>query len=101
MVRAKAVDLEDLARSLAAQKKGAVQLCFEKELKRDPRLRGTVTVALELKAPHDLGAIDVQTSLPRKSFIKCVGQAMQTLDYPPLPDDVRVELPFVLKTPDL
>jgi len=100
-IRAEKVDLEALARSLAEQKKGAVQLCFERELKRDPRLRGTVTVALELKAPHRLGQIDVQSSLPKQSFIKCVGQAMQNVDFPNLGEDVRVELPFSLQTPGL
>lgn len=98
--RREQVDLASLARALAEQKKGAVQLCFERELKRDPRLRGSVLVALELKAPRSLGLVDVQTSLRRPTFVKCVGRAMQSVDFPTLQEDVRVELPFVLQTPE-
>lgn len=98
--RREQVDLASLARSLAEQKKGAVQLCFERELKRDPRLRGSLLVALELKAPRSLGLVDVQTSVRRPTFVKCVGRAMQSVDFPALEEDVRVEIPFVLQTPE-
>jgi hypothetical protein len=92
--------LEDLARSLANQKRGAVQLCFERELKRDPHLRGNATVTIDLKAPHILARVFVQDSLHRPSFTHCVEQALRNVDFPHLGEDVSVEIPFALKAPD-
>ncbi|MGC4120395.1 MAG: AgmX/PglI C-terminal domain-containing protein [Myxococcales bacterium] len=100
VARGPSVDLEELARSLATQKKGAVQLCFERELKRDPRLKGSAMVQVTLEAPHRVGAITVRDDLDRASFTKCVKTAMKALDFPNLSEDVTVELPFALKTPD-
>ncbi|HEY3446561.1 MAG TPA: AgmX/PglI C-terminal domain-containing protein [Myxococcales bacterium] len=100
VVRESLVDLEELARSLAAQKKGAVQLCFERELKRDPRLKGSAMVRVTLEAPHRIGSISVQDDLDRHSFTKCVRTAMKSLDFPSLSEDLTVELPFALKSPE-
>lgn len=101
VMRGPAVDLAELARSLATQKKGAVQLCFERELKRDPRLKGSAMVRVTLEAPHKLGAVSVHDDLDRATFTKCVKAAMRSLDFPSLAEDLTVELPFALKTPDL
>jgi hypothetical protein len=101
VVRGPQLDLEELARSLAAQKKGAVQLCFERELKRDPRLKGSALVQVTLEPPHRLGAVAVRDDLQRPSFTKCVREAMRSLDFPNLEEDVTVELPFALKSPEL
>lgn len=101
VVRGPAVDLAELARSLATQKKGAVQLCFERELKRDPRLKGSAMVRVTLEAPHRLGAVSVHDDLGRATFTRCVKAAMRSLDFPSLAEDLTVELPFALKTPDL
>jgi len=100
MMRQERAALEDLARSLAVQKKGAVQLCFERELKRDPRLKGSATVTVSLEAPHRIGQVEVRDDLGRQAFTKCVRTAMRSLDFPTLSEDVTVELPFALKGPD-
>ena len=91
------VDAESLARSLADQKKGAVQLCFEHELKRNPHLSGSATVSLDLKAPHRLGRVEVTDSLHRKGFTRCVTRAMRSVQFPELAQDLSVELPFALR----
>jgi hypothetical protein len=96
-LRAPKVDAETLARSLADQKKGAVQLCFERELKRNPHLSGSATVSLELKAPHRLGRVEVRDSLHRKPFTRCVTRAMRSVQFPELSQDLSVELPFALR----
>jgi hypothetical protein len=96
-LRAQKVDAESLARSLADQKKGAVQLCFEHELKRNPHLSGSATVSLELKAPHRLGRVEVKDSLHRKGFTRCVTRAMRSVQFPELRQDLSVELPFALR----
>ncbi|MBI5542670.1 MAG: AgmX/PglI C-terminal domain-containing protein [Deltaproteobacteria bacterium] len=86
---------------MAAQKTGAVQLCFERELKRDPRVRGSATVTLELRAPRQLERVDVHDTLGRKTFTSCVAQAMRTIDLPSLTEDVSMQIPFALKAPEL
>jgi hypothetical protein len=91
----------DLARSIASDRRGAVQLCYEHALKRDPHLHGRVTVDLQLKAPHQIGEVRVIDNLKRTSFTQCVQKAMRHLDFPPLGEDLSVEIPFALTSPDL
>jgi hypothetical protein len=93
--------LEQLGQSLADQKRGAIQLCFEHELKRDPRLRGKAMVEVTLKAPHRLATVVVRDDLHRPGFTRCVGQAMRSVQFPILSEDVSVQLPFALRAPEL
>ncbi len=95
------VNAYDLARAIANDRKGAVQLCYERELKRNPHLKGHVTVDLQLKAPHEIGALRVVDNLRRASFTRCVQNAMRHLDFPPLAEDLAFEIPFALTSPDL
>jgi len=89
------------ARALADQKKGAIQQCYERELKRTPRLRGTVTVEVDLSVPNRVSAVRVKDTLRRGSFTACVTKTMRRLDVPPLDEDLTLELPFALKSPEL
>lgn len=90
----------ELARSIAAQKKGAVQLCFERELKRDPGLTGSATVVLDLRRPHRLAKIVVRDDLKIPRFTRCVKDSMRSIDFPRLESSVTIELPFALKAPE-
>lgn len=98
-LRARPVDPFELARTIAEDKRGAVQLCYERELKRDPRLRGAATVTLHLRAPHRVAGVDVVDNLGRPSFGACVRSSMRTVDFPPLAEDLAIEIPFALTSP--
>jgi hypothetical protein len=97
--RGRTMDPMAIAKLVAAEKKGAVQLCFERELKRNPNLRGTATVELELQAPSRLAAVRVIDNLKRPKFTECVRSSMRTLSLPAVAEDVEIAIPFRLSTP--
>jgi hypothetical protein len=99
--QAPASNAYEMAREMANERRGAVQLCYERELKRNPNLHGHVTVDLQLKAPHTVGEIRVVDNLRRESFTECVTQAMKQVDFPPLREDLTFEIPFALKSAEL
>ncbi len=90
---------EDLARAIAQDKGGAIQLCYERELKRSPRLKGRVVVALDLVAPQKVAKVDVRDNLRRPTFTTCVHRAMKKIFFPTLREDLSIEIPFDLKAP--
>jgi hypothetical protein len=94
---AEEVEVEGLARELVSQKKGAVRLCFEHELKRDPSLTDNVTVTLELRPPRRVAAVSVRDDNHDKALTRCIARAMRSLQLPVLSSDVSVELPFELR----
>jgi hypothetical protein len=100
-LRAQKLDAYELARSIANDKRGAVQLCYEHELKRNPRLKGRVTVDLQLKAPHEVGLVRVVDNLKSARFTKCVQTSMRNIDFPALREGLNFEIPFALTAPDL
>jgi hypothetical protein len=95
------INAYDLARAIAADRRGAVQLCYEHELKRNPRLHGRATVDLQIKAPRSIGEVRVIDNLKRSSFTRCVQKALRAIDIPPVAEDLVVEIPFALTSPDL
>ena len=97
---AERADPEELARSIANDKTGAVQLCYERELKKNPRLRGKVVVALDLKAPHSVARVTVRDTLKRSSFTQCVKSTMRKVYFSDIREDLSIEIPFVLRSPD-
>jgi hypothetical protein len=100
-LRSQRFNAYDLARSIASDRKGAVQLCYERQLKRDPSLKGRVTVDLQLKAPHQVGEVRVVDNLKVAAFTTCVESAMRHIDFPVLREDLAFEIPFALVAPDL
>lgn len=95
------IDPYALAAAIAAEKKSAVRLCYERELKRNPRLHGRVTVDLKLKSPHQVGEVRVRDNLRRASFTRCVQTTMQRISFPVLAEDLSIEMPFQLTSPNL
>jgi hypothetical protein len=87
---------EAIARAIANSKRGAVQQCFERELKRAPQLTGKVLVELELAPPQQVTKLLVRDDLDRPQFTRCVTQAMQHLSFVGLEEEVSIEIPYLL-----
>jgi hypothetical protein len=85
-----------IARAIADAKRAAVRECFERELKQQPKLAGTVVVELELAAPDRVEALRVSDDLERPAFTRCVTAAMQTVRFAALDEDVSVRVPYAL-----
>lgn len=88
---------ESIARAIANAKRSAVQGCFERELKRTPELRGTVTIELDLAPPQRVNAVRVTDDLDRPEFTACVTTSMQRLSFTGLNEEVSIQLPYVLQ----
>jgi hypothetical protein len=87
---------ESIARAIADAKRAAVRACFERELKQQPKLVGTVVVELDLAAPNRLEALRVSDDLGRPEFTRCVTAAMQGVRFAALDEDISVRVPYVL-----
>jgi hypothetical protein len=98
---AKPMDPEDVARAIAQDKGEAIQLCYEKELRRTPTLSGRLTVTLDLVPPHTVEKVSVRDSLRRPAFTTCVRRAMRTIAFPEIREELTLEIPFDLKSPAL
>ena len=95
----RSLDPEDLARSIAQDKGGAIQLCYERELKKSPRLKGRVVVALELAPPQKVRGVSVRDTLRRPGFTACVRRSMRKIFFPSIKEELSIEIPFDLKSP--
>ena len=87
---------EAIARAIAADQRGAVRACFERELKGDPTLHGTVAVELDLAPPNQIAAVRVSDDLERPAFTECVSAAMRHARFAALNEEVHVRVPYVL-----
>ena len=87
---------EAIARAIAAEKRGAVRNCFERELKQTPTLGGNVVVELDLVPPDRVNAVRVSDDLERPAFTHCVSSAMEHLTFVALNEEVSVRVPYVL-----
>lgn len=87
---------EAIARAIADAKRAAVRECFERELKQQPKLAGTVVVELDLAAPDRVESLRVSDDLARPEFTRCVTAAMQTVRFAALDEDVSVRVPYAL-----
>ncbi len=96
---AHAVNPTEFAHQVAADRKGGIQLCYEKLLKRNPALRGKVMVELDLQLPNRLSGVVVHDSFHSPDFTRCVQGLMQRMVVPPLTESVTVEIPFALSAP--
>ena len=87
---------EAIARAIANARRAAVRDCFERELKHQPKLTGTVTVELDLAPPNKLEGVRVTDDLGRPAFTRCVTGAMQQVRFTSLDEEVSVRVPYVL-----
>ena len=87
---------EAIARAIAAQKRSAIQTCFERELKQTPTLKGTLVVQLELAPPHRVNGVRVTDDLERPAFTQCVSSTMEHLTFVALNEEVSISVPYVL-----
>lgn len=87
---------ERIARAIAAEKRAAVRSCFERELKEQPKLTGTVVVELDLAPPTRIEAVRVSDDLNRPGFTRCVTAAMQGVRFAMLDEEISVRVPYVL-----
>lgn len=85
-----------IARLIADSKRAAVRACFESELKQAPKLRGTVTVELDLAPPNKVTEVRVSDDLERPAFTRCVRATMQSIRFTGLDEDVSVSVPYTL-----
>ncbi len=99
--RVRSLEPEELARSIAQDKGGAIQLCYERELKKNPRLKGRVVVELDLVAPQKVSRVVVRDNLRKPAFTTCVKRTMKKLFFPSLREDLSIEIPFDLRSPGL
>ena len=89
---------EAIARSIADEKRAAVQTCFERELKQTPSLKGTLIVELDLAPPHRVNGVRVTDDLERPAFTRCVSSSMEHLTFVALNEEVSVRVPYVLSS---
>ncbi|MFZ5438762.1 MAG: AgmX/PglI C-terminal domain-containing protein [Myxococcota bacterium] len=87
---------EAIARAIAAAKRAAVRDCFERELKQQPKLTGTVVVELDLAPPNRLERVRVSDDLERPAFTRCVTATMQSVRFAGLDEELSVSVPYVL-----
>lgn len=90
------VDRDALARYVKARLK-AIQNCYEKELKRNPSLKGKVVVRFSIKPTGRPGDIDIEeNTLGNEAVGSCIRTVIRSWVFPFKPDDdVPVAYPFV------
>ncbi|NBD13609.1 AgmX/PglI C-terminal domain-containing protein [Corallococcus silvisoli] len=90
------VSPKDLARFIQRMK-ASIQRCYEKELKRDPTLKGRVMVRFNLKPDGRAGNIEVDESTLRSEGVSsCIVTTIRGWKFPFQPsDDVPVSYPFI------
>ncbi|MFN0061512.1 MAG: TonB family protein [Myxococcaceae bacterium] len=90
------VDRAALARYVKARLK-AIQNCYEKELKRNPRLRGKVVVRFSINTQGRTSDIDIEeNTLGNEAVGACIRTVIRAWVFPFKPDDaVPVAYPFV------
>jgi len=95
-VESKDVDREKLA-AYVRSRKGAIQQCYEKELKRNPSLKGKVVVRFSITPAGRTSDIDVEeNTLGNEAVASCIKTTIRGWVFPFKPDsEVPVAYPFV------
>jgi hypothetical protein len=95
-VESTAVDREALARYVKQRLK-AIQNCYEKELKRNPSLKGKVVVRFSITHSGRAGDIDVEeNTLGNEAVASCIRTVIRGWIFPFNPrDNVAVAYPFL------
>ena len=90
------VDREALARYVKARK-AAIQNCYERELKRNPSLKGKVVVRFAITPSGRVNDIEIEeNSLGNEAVSSCIRTVVRTWIFPFKPEaDVPVAYPFV------
>ncbi|QDE67146.1 hypothetical protein BHS09_09125 [Myxococcus xanthus] len=90
------VDRDALARYVRARK-AAIQSCYEKELKRNPNLKGKVVVRFTIKTSGRAGDIEIEeNTLGSEAVGSCIRTTIRSWVFPFKPDDeTAVSYPFV------
>ncbi|HYO53809.1 AgmX/PglI C-terminal domain-containing protein [Archangium sp.] len=90
------VDREALARYIKARLK-AIQGCYERELKRNPHLKGKVMVRFSIMPSGRTGEIEIEeNTLGNDAVASCIRTVVRGWVFPFKPDDeVPVAYPFV------
>jgi len=90
------VDREKLA-AYVRGRKGAIQQCYEKELKRNPSLKGKVVVRFNITPAGRTSDIDIEeNTLGNEAVASCIKTTIRGWVFPFKPDsDVAVAYPFV------
>ena len=90
------VDREALARYIKTRLK-AIQGCYEKELKRNPSLKGKVMVRFNILPSGRTGEIEIEeNTLGSDAVASCIRTAVRGWTFPfKPPDEVPVAYPFV------
>jgi outer membrane biosynthesis protein TonB len=90
------VDRDALARYVKARLK-AIQNCYEKELKRNPSLKGKVMVRFTITKAGRTGDIDIEeNTMGNEGVASCIRTVIRSWIFPFKPDDdVPVSYPFV------
>ncbi|WP_404364268.1 TonB family protein [Corallococcus coralloides] len=90
------VSPKELARFIQRMK-ASIQRCYEKELKRDPTLKGRVMVRFNLKPDGRAGNVEVEESTLRSEGVSsCIITTIRAWKFPFQPsDDVPVSYPFI------
>ncbi|MFO0600961.1 MAG: AgmX/PglI C-terminal domain-containing protein [Myxococcaceae bacterium] len=90
------VDREKLAAYVRARK-GAIQQCYEKELKRNPSLKGKVVVRFSITPSGRTSDIDVEeNTLGNEAVASCIKTTIRGWVFPFKPEsEVPVAYPFV------
>lgn len=99
--KVRGLDPSTVARVIARDQRGRVQLCFERELKRQPQLRGTVLLEVDVAPPRKVVSLTVQDSLKRPRFTRCVRHALKRLRLPHVREEASLQIPFALASPTL
>ena len=95
-VESSEVDREALARYIKTRLK-AIQGCYEKELKRNPSLKGKVMVRFNILPSGRTGEVEIEeNTLGSDAVASCIRTAVRGWTFPFKPDDeVPVAYPFV------
>ncbi|RKG96517.1 hypothetical protein D7Y13_41115 [Corallococcus praedator] len=95
------VSPKDMARFIQRMK-ASIQRCYEKELKRDPTLKGRVMVRFNLKPNGRADNIEVDESTLRSEGVSsCIVTTIRSWTFPFKPsDDVPVSYPFIFSSGD-
>lgn len=90
------VDREKLAAYVKARR-GAIQSCYEKELKRNPSLKGKIVVRFSITTSGRTSDIEIEeNTLANEAVGSCIKTTIRGWNFPFKPDsDVPVAFPFV------
>ncbi|HZN91359.1 MAG TPA: AgmX/PglI C-terminal domain-containing protein [Myxococcales bacterium] len=95
-VESSAVDREGLARYVKARLK-AIQNCYEKELKRNPSLKGKVLVRFTITRAGRTGEVEIEeNTMGNEAVASCIRTVIRSWIFPFKPEeDAAVSYPFV------